>query len=355
MNYIKEDAFESKHKDKNTALYTLKNKNGLVVQITNFGAKIVSIFVPDSNGTFADIVLGYENIEGYIKGNPYFGAICGRYANRIANGKFVIEGRTYQLPVNNGPNSLHGGPEGFNNQVFDAGKIMKTAGREAVEMFYLSKDGEMGYPGTLSLKVTYTLTNNNELSLDYEATTDKATHINICSHSFFNLSGEGNNDILNHEITINSDKFTPVNDVLIPTGEIRSVKGTPMDFTKPTKIGKHIDDDFDQLDYGKGYDHNWVLNKKSAGELTLAAICCEPKSNRVLEVYTTQPGMQLYTGNWLDGSDKGKGAKSYGMRSALCLETQNFPDSPNKANFPSTILKPGEVYRHTCLYKFLVK
>jgi aldose 1-epimerase len=351
MILIKEDAFNSRHREKTTALYTLKNKNGLVAQITNFGAKIVSLFVPDSKGSFADIVLGYETIDGYIKGNPYFGAICGRYANRIAEGKFVIEGKTYQLPVNNGPNSLHGGPEGFNNQVFDA----KKTGSTAVEMFYVSKDGEMGYPGTLNLKVTYTLTNNNELRLDYEATTDKATYINICSHSFFNLAGEGNGDILNHEITINSDKFTPVNDVLIPTGEIRSVKGTPMDFTKPVKIGKHIDDDFDQLDYGKGYDHNWVLNKRGAGELSLAATCHEPKSNRVLEVYTTQPGMQLYTGNWLDGSDKGKGAKSYGMRSALCLETQNFPDSPNKANFPSTLLKPGEVYRHTCLYKFLVK
>jgi aldose 1-epimerase len=351
MNYLKEDAFNSKYKEKTTALYTLKNKNGLVAQITNFGAKIVSLFVPDSKGNFADIVLGYETIEGYIKGNPYFGAICGRYANRIADGKFVIEGKTYQLPVNNGPNSLHGGPEGFNNQVFDA----KKTGSSAVEMFYVSKDGEMGYPGTLNFKVTYTLTDNNELRLDYEATTDKATYINICSHSFFNLAGEGKGDILNHEIRINAEKFTPVNDVLIPTGEIKSVKGTPMDFTKPTRIGKRIDDDFDQLDYGKGYDHNWVLNKKIKGELSLAANCHEPISDRILEVYTTQPGLQLYTGNWLDGSDKGKGSKSYGRRSALCLEAQNFPDSPNKSNFPSTLLKPGEVYRHTCLYKFLVK
>ena len=351
MNYLKEDAFNSKYKEKTTSLYTLKNKNGLVAQITNFGAKIVSLFVPDSKGNFADIVLGYETIEGYIKGNPYFGAICGRYANRIADGKFVIEGKTYQLPVNNGPNSLHGGPEGFNNQVFDA----KKTGSSAVEMFYVSKDGEMGYPGTLNFKVTYTLTDNNELRLDYEATTDKATCINICSHSFFNLAGEGKGDILNHEIRINAEKFTPVNDVLIPTGEIKSVKGTPMDFTKPTRIGKHIDDDFDQLDYGKGYDHNWVLNKKIKGKLSLAANCYEPISDRVLEVYTTQPGLQLYTGNWLDGSDKGKGSKSYGMRSALCLEAQNFPDSPNKPNFPSTLLKPGEVYRQTCLYKFLVK
>jgi aldose 1-epimerase len=355
MNYIKEEAFNGKYRGKTTALYTLKNKNGLVAQITNFGAKIVSIYVPDSQGNFADIVLGYETIGEYFKGNPYFGAICGRYANRIAGGKITIEGRTYQLPINNGPNSLHGGPDGFNDQVFDAKGIFKTENGEAVEMFYESRDGEMGYPGTLSLKVTYTLNKNNELRLDYEATTDKSTYINICSHSFFNLAGEGSGNILNHELRINADKFTPVNDVLIPTGEIKSVKGTPMDFTEQTIIGKRIDNKFDQLDWGKGYDHNWVLNKKTAGELSLAAICFEPQSNRVLEVHTTQPGMQLYTGNWLDGSDKGKGGKSYGMRSALCLETQNFPDSPNKINFPSTLLKPGEVYKHTCLYKFYVK
>jgi aldose 1-epimerase len=355
MNYIKEEAFNSTFKGKSTALYTLKNMNGLVVQITSFGAKIVSLFVPDSKGNFADIVLGYEKIEDYFKGNPYFGAICGRYANRIANGKIIIKGITYQLPINNGPNSLHGGPDGFNNQVFDAKNVVKTPSGEAIEMFYVSKDGEMGYPGTLTFKVTYTLTSNNELRLDYEATTDKATYINICSHSFFNLAGEGNGDILNHELRINAEKFTPVNEVLIPTGEIKSVAGTPMDFTKPTIIGKRIDENFEQLDYGKGYDHNWVLNKKSAGELSLAAICHEPESNRVLEVFTTQPGMQLYTGNWLDGSDKGKGGKSYGMRSALCLETQNFPDSPNKANFPTTLLQPGEFYKHTCLYKFSIK
>ncbi|MCX6325870.1 MAG: galactose mutarotase [Bacteroidia bacterium] len=355
MKYIKEEAFKGTIKGKATALYTLKNKNGLVAQITNFGAKIVSLYVPDHNGNFADIVLGYETIDGYIKGNPYFGAICGRYANRIANGKFIIDGKTCQLPINNGPNSLHGGPEGFNNQMFDAKGVVKTANGEAVEMVYLSKDGEMGYPGTLTLKVTYTFTNSNELRLDYEANTDKATHINICSHSFFNLAEESNGDILGHELRINADRFTPVNDVLIPTGELKAVAGTPMDFTKPTIVGKRIDNNFDQLDYGKGYDHNWVLNKNKAGELSLAAICYEPKSRRVMEVHTTQPGVQLYTGNWLDGSDIGKGGKAYGMRSALCLETQNFPDSPNKSNFPSTLLKSGEVYKHSCVHKFYVK
>jgi aldose 1-epimerase len=355
MKIINEDAFKGIHKGKPTALYSLKNRNGMVAQITNFGAKIVSIYVPDSKGNFADIVLGYESIEGYIKGNPYFGAICGRYANRIANGKFVIDGITYQLPVNNGPNSLHGGPEGFNNQVFDAGGVVSTPDGEQVEMVYTSKDGEMGYPGTLTLKVTYSVTNGNELRLDFEATTDKATHVNICAHSFFNLAGEGNGDILKHVLSINADKFTPVSDVLIPTGELKEVAGTPMDFIEPETIGKRIDDDFDQLAYGKGYDHNWVIKSKKTGELTLAAMCYDPESKRSMEVHTTQPGMQLYTGNWLDGSDIGKGGNSYGLRSALCLETQNYPDSPNKPGFPSTLIRPGDVYKHTCLYKFSVK
>jgi len=355
VKIINENAFKGTHKGKTTALYTLKNKHGMVVQITNFGAKIVSLYVPDVNGNFSDIVLGYESIEGYIKGNPYFGAICGRCANRIANGKFAIDGKNYQLPVNNGPNSLHGGPEGFNNQVFDSEDVISTPEGEKVEMQYISKDGEMGYPGTVTFKVTYSLTNSNELRLDYEASTDKATHVNIASHSFFNLSGEGNGDILNHELTINADKFTPVSDVLIPSGELKAVEDTPMDFRKPEIIGKRIDDNFDQLSYGKGYDHNWVINSKKPGELTLAAVCYDPKSKRQMEVHTTQPGVQLYTGNWLDGSDKGKGGKSYFKRSALCLETQNFPDSPNKPGFPSTLLRPGEIYKHTCLHKFSVK
>jgi aldose 1-epimerase len=355
MKIINEDAFKGTHKGKPTALYTLKNSRGMVVQITNFGAKIVSIYVPDRNGNFADIVLGFESIEEYINGNPYFGAICGRYANRIANGNFIIDGKSFQLPVNNGPNSLHGGPEGFNNQVFDAKKVINTKNGESVEMFYLSKDGEMGYPGTLNLKVTFTLSDNNELSLDFEGETDKATHVNICSHSFFNLAGEGNGDIMGHELSINSDKFTPVSEALIPTGELRAVAGTPMDFIKQKVIGKNIDDKYDQLDYGKGYDHNWVLNKKKAGELSLAATCYESKSGRVMEVHTTQPGVQLYTGNWLDGNDKGKEGKAYLKRWGLCLETQNFPDSPNKPAFPPTLLRPGEVYKHICLYKFSTK
>ena len=355
MKIINEDAFKGTYKGKPTCLYTLKNSNGMVAQITNFGAKIVSIYVPDRDGNFADIVLGYESIEGYIKGNAYFGAICGRYANRIANGKFVIGDKTYQLPINNGPNSLHGGPEGFNNQVFETKGVISTSEDEKVEMVYVSKDGEMGYPGTVILKVTYSLTTDNELNLSFEAVTDKATHINICGHSFFNLSGEGNGDILKHVLTLNADRFTPVSDSLIPTGELREVEGTPMDFRKPEVVGKRINSDYEQLTFGKGYDHNWVINNNKAEELTLAAVCHDPESDRILEVYTTQPGIQLYTGNWLDGSDKGKGGKSYGMRSALCLETQNFPDSPNKPGFPSTLLRPGEKYNHTCLYKFSTK
>jgi aldose 1-epimerase len=355
MKIINEDAFKGSHKGKPTALFTLRNSNGMVAQITNFGGKIVSLFVPDRKGNLTDIVLGYDNIEDCIKGNPYFGAICGRYANRIANGRFIIEGKTYQLPINNGPNSLHGGPEGFNNQVFDSKGVIKTKNGEAVEMFYLSKDGEMGYPGSLNVKITFTLSDKNELTLDFEAKTDKATHVNICGHSYFNLAGEGNGDILGHELSINSDKFTPVSETLIPTGELRPVAGTPMDFIKPKVIGKNIDDNYDQLKYGKGYDHNWVLNKKKTGELSLAATCLEPKSGRVMEVYTTQPGVQLYTGNWLDGNDKGKGGKDYFMHSGLCLETQNFPDSPNKPNFPSTLLKPDQTYKHACVYKFSSK
>ena len=354
MKQIKEEAFKGTFKGKTTALFTLKNKKGMVVQITNFGAKIVSICVPDRKGNFDDIVLGYETIDGYLTGDPYFGAICGRCANRIANGKFNIEGKTFQLPVNNGPNSLHGGPEGFSNQVFDAKPVFNIKDGEAVEMIYVSKDGEMGYPGTVTLKVTYSLTDSNELKLEYHATTDKLTHVNIASHSYFNLSGEGSGDILGTEVCLNAYTFTPVSDVLIPTGEFRKVTGTPMDFLKPKTIGKSINDKDAQLGFGKGYDHNFVINKKKAGEMALAATCYEPTSGRVMEIHTTQPGVQLYSGNWLDGT-KGKGGKAYEMHGGFCLETQNFPDSPNQPKFPSTLLKPGEVYKHLVIHKFSTK
>lgn len=354
MKLVNEDNFKGEFKGKQTYLYTLKNKNGLVTQITNYGAKIVSLYVPDKRGEFADIVLGFNSIDEYIKGNPYFGAICGRYANRIGKGKFSIAGKEYQLPINNGENHLHGGPEGFNNQVFETTGLKTSNNVQSLEMIYVSENGEMGYPGKLILSVNYTLTNDNELILEYKATTDATTHVNICSHSFFNLAGEGNGDILDHQLTIYANAFTPVSSSLIPTGELRKVVNTPMDFTKPEKIGKHINNKYDQLEFGKGYDHNWVLNKKPL-ELSLAATCYEPMSGRKMEVFTTQPGMQLYTGNWLDNNDKGKSGKTYGFRSALCLETQNFPDSPNKPEFPSTLLEKGQVYSHKCVHRFSVK
>lgn len=354
FNIIDEANFVGSFKGKATCLRTLRNKSGMVVQVTNFGAKIVSIYAPDRHGKFADVVAGFASIDEYIKGNPYFGAICGRYANRIANGTYSIDGVAYQLPVNNGPNHLHGGPEGFNNQVFDVSEVKTTVHGQAVELTYLCGDGEMGHPGNLKVKLTYTLTDDNELVLDYEASTDKNTHVNICSHSFFNLAGHDGPSVVDHELMLNANVFTPVNQFQIPTGEFREVKGTSFDFSEMHRIGDRIDDDNDQISYGKGYDHNWVINKP-LGELGLAAVYHEPVSGRVMEIYTTQPGVQLYTSNWLDGSDKGKGGVMYQMRSSLCLETQNYPDSPNQPAFPSTLLKPGQTYKHSCIHKFSAK
>ena len=354
MKIINQQNFSGIYKGKEISLFTLSNSNGMVVQLTNFGAKIASVIVPDRDGNFTDVVQGYETIEEWLKGMPYFGAVCGRYANRIAKGKFTIDGVDYKLPINNGPNSLHGGPEGFNNQVFDAEAIVEEDGKSSIKMNYKSADGEEGYPGNFDFSITYSLTDNNELILDYKGATDKSTHVNICSHSFFNLAGCENNDITGHMMMINSSKFTPVNEDLIPTGEFKPVEGTPMDFRQSNVIGERIDDDFDQLKYGVGYDHNWILDKP-LNELGLAGVYTEPKSGRVLEVFTTQPGMQFYTANWHDGSDVGKGNTAYTKRSALCLETQNYPDSPNQTNFPSTLLKPSEEYKHTCIYKFSTK
>ncbi len=354
MQIIDESAFKSTFKGKETALFTLKNNNGLVVQITNFGAKIVSIYAPDRKGNFADVVLGYDSIEGYYKGHDYFGAICGRCANRIANGQFELDGKKYQLPINNGPNSLHGGPEGFSNQVFDTNGVQKGPKGEFVKMSYISPDGEMGYPGEVAFSVTYTLTAANELILDYEATTNKTTIVNIASHSYFNLAGEGSGSIEGHELLINAKQFTPMNDVSIPLGELRDVKGTPMDFTTMKVIGRDINADDDQLRFGKGYDHNWVLDKP-LGEIGLAADYYEKESGRGMKVYTSQPGVQLYTGNWTEEKGTGKAGHTYIERSALCLETQNFPDSINNPQFPSVILIPGETYRHSCIHTFYTK
>jgi aldose 1-epimerase len=320
----------------------------------NYGGIILSIRVPDRKGQFADIVLGHETMEGYFPNPPYIGAIVGRYANRIANGTFTLDGKTYTLPKNDGPNTLHGGTTRTFDKVVWEGEPLK--GKTGVAFSYLSKDGEEGFPGNLKVKVTYTLTDGNALIIDYEATTDKATPINVSQHSYFNLKGEGNGDILDHEIMINADRFTPVDKNLIPTGELRPVKGTPLDFTKSTKIGARIDDNYEQLVLGHGYDHNFVLNDKpDQNGLKLAARVNESASGRVLEVWTTQPGIQFYTGNFLDGTVTGKQGHVYKRRYGFCLETQHFPDSPNHPKFPTTILKPGETFHQKSVFKFSAK
>jgi aldose 1-epimerase len=332
-------------------LYTLTNSHGMEVRAMNYGGIIVSIRVPDRNGDFADVVLGHETLDGYRPNPPFFGAIVGRYANRIANGTFKLDGETYTLPKNDGPNTLHGGDKGFDKAVWD-GEPLK--GRTGVAFSYLSKNGEEGFPGNLRVKVTYTLTNANSLEIDYEATTDKATPINLSNHSYFNLKGEGNGDILDHEIMINADRFTPVDKNLIPTGELRPVKGTPFDFTKPTKIGARIDDNYEQLVLAHGYDHNFVINRHGGG-LVLAARVYEPTTGRTLEVSTTQPGVQFYTGNFLDGTITGKHGHVYKKHYGFCLETQHFPDSPNHPSFPNTILRPGETFQQKTVFKFSAK
>lgn len=350
MNIVKEESFRGVHNGKPTGLYTLKNKNGLIAQVTNYGAIIVSIFAPDRKGNMVDVVQGYDTVEEYINGNsPYMGAVVGRCANRIAKGKFTLLGKQYTLAVNNGPNHLHGGIKGFSKVVWDVTSVSDSN----VKMQYFSADGEEGYPGNLMVSVTYTLTDKNELRLDYFATTDKTTVVNLAGHSYFNLAGEGSGSIYDHELMINGNFFTPTDDTNIPTGEIWNVVGTPMDFTTPKKIGSEIDKDYEQLKYGAGYDHNWVLNHRTR-TLGLAAVAHDPVSGRLMEVYTTQPGVQLYTANWIDG-EKGKGGKKYGKRWAFCLETQHFADAINKPHFPSTILNPSGKYRQSCIYKFGVK
>jgi aldose 1-epimerase len=342
------------HDGRPITLYTLTNSHGVEIRAMNYGGIIVSIRVPDRKGQLGDIVLGHEVLDDYIPNPPYIGAIVGRYANRIANGTFRLDGKTYTLPKNDGPNTLHGGVDKTFNKVVWDGEALK--GKTGVAFSYLSKDGDDGFPGNLKVKVTYTLTDNNELVIDYEATTDKATPINLSQHSYFNLAGEGKGDILNHEILINADRFTPVDKNLIPTGELRPVKGTPMDFTTSTRVGARIGDNYDQLVLGHGYDHNWVLNRKSDEKgLVLAARVYEPTSGRVMEVSTTQPGVQFYTGNFLDGTVTGKQGHVYKYRYGLCLETQHFPDSPNHPDFPSAILKPGQTFHEKTVFKFSAK
>ncbi len=330
--------------------YTLTNGKGMRVRIITYGAIIQSIEVPDRTGKLADVTLGFDTLEGYLGRHPYFGSIVGRYANRIGGAKFTLDGKTYSLAKNNGGNHLHGGLKGFDKVIWDAEEI-RGDDWVGVKLHYLSPDMEEGYPGNLSVTVTYKLNSKNELWIDYKATTDKPTVINLTNHAYFNLKGQGEGDILGHIVTINADRFTPVDAGLIPTGEIRSVKGTPLDFTEPHPIGERINSDYEQIKLGKGYDHNFVLNGKP-GELRLAARVVEPSTGRVLEVLTTQPGMQFYTGNFLDGSNVGKGGKIYKHRYGFCLETQHFPDSPNKPDFPSVVLRPGETYHETTVFRF---
>jgi aldose 1-epimerase len=332
-------------------LFTLRNGRGAEARISNYGGLVVSLTVPDRNGHMGDVVLGYDKLDGYLKETPYFGALVGRYGNRIAKGKFTLNGNVYTLVTNNGPNALHGGTKGFDKVVWEP-KILATPAGTALELHYLSKDGEEGYPGNLSVTAVYTLTDDNALKLEYTATTDKDTVLNLTHHSYFNLAGKG--DILNHEIMINAEKFTPVDNNLIPTGELRPVQGTPLDFRKPMAIGTRINADDEQIKLGGGYDHNFIVNK-SAGELGLMARVYEPTSGRVLEVSSTEPAVQFYTGNFLSGSITGKGGWVYQRRNAFCLEPQHYPDSPNQPSFPSVVLKPGQVYKNTIIYKFSVR
>lgn len=333
-------------------IFTLKNKNGMTVRLTNYGAIIMSIVVPNRDGKLADVALGYNDIASYTNAvdKPYFGAVVGRYGNRIAEGKFTIDGKEYSLAINNPPNSLHGGIIGFDKVIWDA-KADNEA--NAVTLTYLAKDGEEGYPGNLQCSVTYTLTDDNAIEIEYHATTDKATPINLTQHTYFNLKGEGEGDILGHELMLNANRYTPVDETLIPTGKTPAVQGTPFDFTNAKPIGRDIGEANEQLKFGGGYDHNWVLDKGGqTGEMTLAASVYEPTSGRVLEVHTTEPGIQFYCGNFLDGRLTGKSGKPYVHRGGFCLETQHYPDSPNQPSFPSTILKPDDEYQTKTIFKF---
>ncbi len=338
---------------KEAYLYSLKNVSGMTVQITNYGATVTSVSVPDRNGKFAEVALGYDSLDRYINGTVFFGGIVGRYANRIAKGRFTLDGKTYQTTLNDGPNSLHGGKIGFNKVLWNA-EALETSNGETLKLTYVSKDGEEGFPGTVTISVTYTLTKDNSLQIDYSGTTDKTTILNPCNHSYFNLSGDPKKTIIDEELMINADKYTPVDSTLIPTGELASVAGTPFDFRKMTVIGSRINDANPQLKICGGYDLNWVLNEYN-GKVRKVAEVYDPPSGRVLEVLTDQPGIQFYSGNFLNGKDIGKGGVKYEFRSGLALETQLYPDSPNKPEFPSATLKPGQTYKQTTIYKFSAK
>lgn len=337
-------------------VFTLTNAQGVTMKVTNYGGIILALQVPDRNGTFEDIVLGFDSLsaytsDGYLNANPYFGALIGRYGNRIEGGTFTVDGETYTLATNNGPNHLHGGDKGFDQVVWSA-EPYEAADSVGLVLTYTSPDGEEGYPGRLDARVTYTLTDNNEVAFDYHATTTAPTPVNLTQHSYFNLDGEGDGTILDHALMINAEAFTPVDSTLIPTGEFRSVAGTPFDFTDPTPIGARIEQQNQQLEYGMGYDHNFVLRRQDSDSLHLAARVYEPDSGRLMEVFTTEPGVQFYSGNFLDGSLTGKGGTPYEQRSGFALETQHFPNSPNEPDFPSTTLRPEEAYTSRTVYRF---
>ena len=343
--------FSGKVDGKDVKMYVLSNKNGLEATVINYGAKIVSLSVPDKNGELTDIVLGHNNLKEYLNSEePYFGAVCGRTGNRIAKGKFTLDGITYELAINNGPNNLHGGLKGFNAVVWDA----KQTDHQTLELTYLSKDGEEGFPGNLNVKMIYKLTDDNSFDIDYEATTDKATILNLTNHSYFNLSGEGDPTINDHILVMHASSYLPTDDTAIPYEKAEPVKGTPFDFTIPHTIGERIEDDFEQLHFGKGYDHTMVLDKKE-DELALAVECFSPKSGIQMNISTTEPGVQIYTGNWMTGNFEGKHGHRYPMCAAVCFETQHFPDSINKPEYPSVILRPGETFKSKTVHRFTIK
>ena len=338
------------------SLYTLTNANGMAVQVTNYGARIVDLWVPSKTGDFKDVVWGYSNIKDYLDSpDVYSGPVVGRYGNRIAKGQFVLEGdMAYRLTINDGENHIHGGSNGLWNRVWTAREFTNDSGEQSVEMTYFSPNGEEGYPGNMNIKVTYTVGNENALRIDYEATTDATTIINLTSHSYFNLHGTSSKSTNSHILTLNADAFTPTDEELIPTGDITNVENTPLDFRQPTAIGERIDADYEPMHFAKGYDHNWILNKKS-DEISLAASLYEPETGIVMNVLTDQPAIQFYSGNFMNGTETGKRGDKHNFRTGVALETQNYPDAPNHSNFPSAVLKPGETYNHVCIYEFGVQ
>jgi len=350
QGYVYVEPFGKTKDGEAVEIYTFKNAHGVTARVMTYGATLTEMHVPDKAGNFADVTLGFSDLASYLKGHPFFGSTTGRYANRIAGGRFTLNGKEYKLAVNNGPNSLHGGLKGFDKVVWKAKEIESHRG-PAVQFDYVSADGEEGYPGKLTVSVVYTLTNDNELRIDYRAETDKPTVVNLTNHAYWNLAGDGEGTILDHHLQVLATQFTPVDDTSIPTGELKNVEGTPMDFLRPQAIGARIA----QAPNGNGYDHNFVLRKSDTNTLDLAATVKDPKSGRVMQIFTTEPGIQLYTANHLDGSLTGKSGKKYVKNGAFCLETQHYPDSPNKPNFPSTVLRPGEVYATTTVHRFLAE